>query len=86
MKQTLVPLILLVCFLHAARANRPLKDINQQENVKVSGFSQMGHSGEGEDDAWTLLEACGNEDEECLKRRMISEAHLDYIYTQHHKP
>lgn len=30
------------------------------------------------------VEAEGDE-EECLKRRMIAEAHLDYIYTQHHK-
>lgn len=32
------------------------------------------------------MEDCGNEDEECLKRRVLAEAHLDYIYTQHHKP
>ncbi|KAK2643549.1 hypothetical protein Ddye_025312 [Dipteronia dyeriana] len=32
------------------------------------------------------MEVCDNEDEECFKRRIISEAHLDYIYTQHHKP
>ncbi|KAG8387536.1 hypothetical protein BUALT_Bualt02G0031300 [Buddleja alternifolia] len=33
------------------------------------------------------VEECENEeDEECLKRRVILEAHLDYIYTQHHKP
>ncbi|KAK4854848.1 hypothetical protein QYF36_001843 [Acer negundo] len=32
------------------------------------------------------IEACDNGDEECFKRRIISEAHLDYIYTQHHKP
>jgi len=29
---------------------------------------------------------CEDGDEECLKRRLMSEAHLDYIYTQHHKP
>ncbi|XP_019055840.1 PREDICTED: putative phytosulfokines 6 [Nelumbo nucifera] len=41
-----------------------------------------------EEDTWNLLglEKCENLDEECLKRRMISEAHLDYIYTQHHRP
>ncbi|KAL0304734.1 UNVERIFIED_CONTAM: hypothetical protein Scaly_3012200 [Sesamum calycinum] len=33
-----------------------------------------------------LEEYCQNGDEECLKRRAIAEAHLDYIYTQHHKP
>ncbi|EEF34955.1 conserved hypothetical protein [Ricinus communis] len=31
-------------------------------------------------------EVCQSEDEECFKRRMVSEAHLDYIYTQNHKP
>ncbi|KAK9921168.1 hypothetical protein M0R45_029690 [Rubus argutus] len=31
-------------------------------------------------------EECDEKDEECLKRRMVAEAHLDYIYTQHHKP
>ncbi|KAK6942661.1 Phytosulfokine [Dillenia turbinata] len=33
-----------------------------------------------------LVEACDDKDEECAKRRIIAEAHLDYIYTQHHKP
>ncbi|XP_044506763.1 uncharacterized protein LOC123226314 [Mangifera indica] len=32
------------------------------------------------------IETCENEDEECLQRRLISEAHLDYIYTQKLKP
>ncbi|KAL2331959.1 hypothetical protein Fmac_019540 [Flemingia macrophylla] len=32
------------------------------------------------------VEDCNSGDEECLKRRMTLEAHLDYIYTQHHKP
>lgn len=34
------------------------------------------------------LEDCnsGDDDEECAKRRMVAEAHLDYIYTQHRKP
>ncbi|KAJ0240381.1 putative phytosulfokines 6 [Hirschfeldia incana] len=32
-----------------------------------------------------MEEYCGVGDEECLRRRMMTEAHLDYIYTQHHK-
>ncbi|KAF7154511.1 hypothetical protein RHSIM_Rhsim01G0208400 [Rhododendron simsii] len=34
------------------------------------------------------LEDCnsGDDDEECAKRRMVAEAHLDYIYTQHRNP
>ncbi|OVA04647.1 Phytosulfokine [Macleaya cordata] len=43
-----------------------------------------------EKDAWELMgvEDCQStgDEEECFKRRMISEVHLDYIYTQHHKP
>ncbi|KAK9079144.1 hypothetical protein SSX86_000814 [Deinandra increscens subsp. villosa] len=32
------------------------------------------------------LEECESGDEDCLKRRVLADAHLDYIYTQHHKP
>lgn len=32
------------------------------------------------------MEKCEDGDVECLKRRMLADAHLDYIYTQHHKP
>ncbi|KAK3003331.1 hypothetical protein RJ639_020160 [Escallonia herrerae] len=32
------------------------------------------------------LEECDGKDEDCLSRRVAAEAHLDYIYTQHHKP
>ena len=32
------------------------------------------------------LENCHENDEICVKRRMAVEAHLDYIYTQHHNP
>ncbi|KAL1345556.1 hypothetical protein HN51_019280 [Arachis hypogaea] len=32
------------------------------------------------------VEECNSGDEECLMRRMTLEAHIDYIYTQHHKP
>lgn len=30
------------------------------------------------------LEECKEEDGECMKRRVVAEAHLDYIYTQDH--
>ncbi|KAH1130649.1 hypothetical protein J1N35_002027 [Gossypium stocksii] len=32
------------------------------------------------------VEDCDVGDDGCLKRRLISEAYLDYIYTQHRKP
>ncbi|XP_010520409.1 PREDICTED: putative phytosulfokines 6 [Tarenaya hassleriana] len=31
------------------------------------------------------MENCEEADEECLRRRMMTDAHLDYIYTQQHK-
>ncbi|KAL3628363.1 Phytosulfokine precursor protein (PSK) [Castilleja foliolosa] len=35
----------------------------------------------------TDFPSCGEEDEEsCENRRMLVEAHLDYIYTQHYQP
>ncbi|KAM2685811.1 hypothetical protein EV2_008772 [Malus domestica] len=42
----------------------------------------------GSNDLVNLMgsEECDEKDEECLRRRMIAEAHLDYIYTQNHKP
>ncbi|XP_042475491.1 putative phytosulfokines 6 [Macadamia integrifolia] len=60
------------------------------EMVKVDELVQNGGLGKEEVDAsWANLmgmEDCGDGDEDCLKRRMVAEAHLDYIYTQHHKP
>ncbi|KAH6825315.1 hypothetical protein C2S53_009919 [Perilla frutescens var. hirtella] len=32
------------------------------------------------------LEECSDKDQVCEKRRMVAEAHLDYIYTQQHHP
>ncbi|KAI3988426.1 hypothetical protein MKX01_026240 [Papaver californicum] len=52
----------------------PMVEMLAKDSMNVMGAEEDG-------------EECGNGDEECLKRRMIAEAHLDYIYTQrHHKP
>ncbi|CAL0324180.1 unnamed protein product [Lupinus luteus] len=32
------------------------------------------------------MEKCNSGDEECLVKRMSLEVHIDYIYTEHHKP
>ncbi|XP_057457273.1 putative phytosulfokines 6 isoform X2 [Lotus japonicus] len=61
----------------------------QGKNIKVDIDSEeksvLGLEG---DNFFKLLgiEHCKFGDEECLQRRMDLEAHLDYIYTQHHKP
>ncbi|KAJ6807177.1 putative phytosulfokines 6 [Iris pallida] len=53
---------------------------------------QLDHSGDDQiieaSNVMGVEEHCSDGDEECLKRRvmMISEPHLDYIYTQHQKP
>lgn len=53
---------------------------------------QEGGTGNGDELSSTLLEtttmgaeACeeGNDKDECVQRRLLLDAHLDYIYTQH---
>ncbi|KAK4396765.1 putativephytosulfokine6 [Sesamum angolense] len=58
------------------------------EKISVKGFSVEKMGSTDSFDKLMGLEECEGEgeDEECLKRRVIAEAHLDYIYTQHHKP
>ncbi|PON46016.1 Phytosulfokine [Parasponia andersonii] len=57
----------------------------------INGGSLQELEGSESVDELMGLEDCGNgehddAEEQCLKRRIIAEAHLDYIYTQHHKP
>ncbi|KAL5717134.1 Phytosulfokine precursor protein (PSK) [Ranunculus cassubicifolius] len=83
----LILLVLLVLCSHlTSAAARMLQD----DNKVVSGGLFKDSVGEEteEDDTIDLMgvEYCGNGDEECIKRRMVAEAHLDYIYTQQHKP
>ncbi|MCL7041417.1 hypothetical protein MKW94_007566 [Papaver nudicaule] len=83
---------LLISF-NPTTAFRPSKS-TMDENLTVNWLSQNGPVPETlPKDSMNLIgaeedeEECGNGDEECLKRRLIAEAHLDYIYTQrHHKP
>ncbi|XP_043723771.1 putative phytosulfokines 6 [Telopea speciosissima] len=87
--------LVLVFSRSAVAAARPLTAKHGKmvaEMVKVDNkLVQSGvlETEEVDDDSWKNLmgmEDCGNGDEACLKRRMVAEAHLDYIYTQHHKP
>ncbi|KAG8644708.1 putative phytosulfokines 6 [Manihot esculenta] len=79
-------LILLLFLFYSSKLNArhmPSKDGKEEVNLNAMMISseesllQMELMG---------LEMCENGDEECFKRRIVSEAHLDYIYTQHHKP
>ncbi|KAK9079142.1 hypothetical protein SSX86_000812 [Deinandra increscens subsp. villosa] len=92
-------LLSLIAFSHYASALRFLhikpkvsgeKTMNLDEDSIISGESISPVDPETVD--WFNLqevmglEECESGDEDCLKRRVLADAHLDYIYTQHHKP
>ncbi|XP_004497603.1 uncharacterized protein [Cicer arietinum] len=58
------------------------KELNVVDNTIPQSSTEL------KEDMQELMgsEECYEKDEECFRRRMIAEAHLDYIYTQHHKP
>lgn len=68
----------------SARLLSPKEGAEEIEGTKALAgpFTEM------KEDLSTLMGSaeCDGRDEDCLKRRMIAEAHLDYIYTQHNKP
>ncbi|GMI80921.1 PHYTOSULFOKINE 3 PRECURSOR [Hibiscus trionum] len=65
---------------------RLLLQINQvEEEVNTNGMIIQADAKEELSDL-IGAEECEEKDEECEKRRVIEEAHLDYIYTQNHKP
>ncbi|CAL1398362.1 unnamed protein product [Linum trigynum] len=53
-------------------------------SIKEEDFSTLMGAEELENTEGSVS-VCGEKDEDCLARRMVAEAHLDYIYTQHHK-
>ncbi|XP_039021068.1 putative phytosulfokines 6 isoform X2 [Hibiscus syriacus] len=65
---------------------RLLLQINHDE--KEFNTNGMITQADAEEDLSYLMgaEECEEKDEECVKRRVVQEAHLDYIYTQNHKP
>ncbi|CAK7329292.1 unnamed protein product [Dovyalis caffra] len=94
MKQSLsyrALLLFLLVLVHSSEISaRFLSSQQGQEEVKLNNISSEGTLAQIENsesiNELMGLELCHNGDEECLKRRIIAEAHLDYIYTQHHKP
>ncbi|KAJ0083857.1 hypothetical protein Patl1_30491 [Pistacia atlantica] len=93
MKQNLCFSALIILILLIFSSNTSARFILQKqglEEVKVKEFASEVSTEQVEvsESMHNLMgiEACENGDEECLKRRLISEAHLDYIYTQELKP
>ncbi|KFK24846.1 hypothetical protein AALP_AA8G032100 [Arabis alpina] len=85
--------VLFLQFSELRTAQRPLQVDKEDKGNKNSHLAWDTHD---EDKASEMAqelshlmgeERCEDNDEECMKRRMITEAHLDYIYTQsHNKP
>ncbi|XP_010452268.1 PREDICTED: phytosulfokines 2-like isoform X2 [Camelina sativa] len=88
-----VLLILQFSELRAAH-QRSLQGDNEEERNKNNNWvwakaKQADKASEMAQELSQLMgeEKCEERDEEYTKRRMITESHLDYIYTQsHHKP
>ncbi|XP_057953618.1 putative phytosulfokines 6 [Malania oleifera] len=84
-------LFLLLCLIFTARtSSRSLTTEQGPKEIELNEITS-GNSLEGAEDTdmskfQRLMgqEDCENRDEECLRRRIVLEAHLDYIYTQGH--
>ncbi|KAJ4844197.1 hypothetical protein Tsubulata_000873 [Turnera subulata] len=78
---TLFLITLLLCSTLVTYAARPEPDFHGGSLAKTQ------HQGVGADEqAEVVEESCeGDGEEECLMRRTLA-AHVDYIYTQKHKP
>ncbi|XP_047165141.1 putative phytosulfokines 6 [Vigna umbellata] len=78
-------LLLLSSFLVSPRLLQPPKG---EKEVQLNHKSVFRSSFQLNDSMEQLMgsEECFENDEGCNSRRMMVEAHLDYIYTQRHKP
>ncbi|CAI9105550.1 OLC1v1004491C2 [Oldenlandia corymbosa var. corymbosa] len=66
----------------------PILSVNHGEVEAEKKLVRVGRGDENSDSLSDLmgLERCENGDKECFERRVLAEVHLDYIYTQNHKP
>ncbi|CAL9229044.1 unnamed protein product [Arabidopsis halleri] len=81
--------LLLLQFSELIRtAQRPLQGDNEEDKGnKIDNWPSATSEMAQEFSHLMGEEKCEEMDEECMKRRMITESHLDYIYTQsHNKP
>ncbi|GAB4833472.1 hypothetical protein Ancab_031715 [Ancistrocladus abbreviatus] len=82
----LVFLVFLIVFssssLASARLLPAISELKKADDANGDGITSP--AAVSEDDIPNLMgsEKCEKEDEECLKRRIMADAHLDYIYTQ----
>ncbi|KAK3226742.1 hypothetical protein Dsin_006604 [Dipteronia sinensis] len=83
-------LLVLLILSNSISARHLLPEKQDEKEVKANGIAHPTISKEAiKEDLLNLMgseDQCDEKDEDCLNRRMIAEAHLDYIYTQNHKP
>ncbi|WOL01617.1 hypothetical protein Cni_G10334 [Canna indica] len=90
------PLVFLLLFLiilsihTSAVTSRSLQPVPKQGGLKFNeGLRQAGQDADvlADEQPWDLMgiEECKEGNEECQNGRMMYEAHLDYIYTQHRR-
>ncbi|TMW92145.1 hypothetical protein EJD97_013442 [Solanum chilense] len=72
--------LLLISYTTSARL---LPTINSQESNGIISNNPISSQVQEDFNDLMGIEECEEKDENCFKRRMIAEAHLDYIYTQH---
>ncbi|XP_021602486.2 putative phytosulfokines 6 [Manihot esculenta] len=91
MKQNSLVLLIFLSFLLLSSTSArilPPKQVGKER--RGHGITQLPGTSftEKKDDVSHLMgsevDECVEGDEECFQRRMVAEAHLDYIYTQHH--
>ncbi|TMW80824.1 hypothetical protein EJD97_014677 [Solanum chilense] len=74
--------IILLLISQTISVRLPPTIIRDNNKIEANGII---HSIPTQEDDFTNLmgmEKCEDRDEVCLNRRMVAEAHLDYIYTQ----
>ncbi|CAN6339630.1 unnamed protein product, partial [Urochloa humidicola] len=85
-------LLLLICFFHYAAAARLLPTVpplvHQESGVKVASVDGLALQNGDELSVSEMMgaeeeAACEEGNDECMQRRLLHDAHLDYIYTQH---
>ncbi|GAA0154527.1 hypothetical protein Leryth_013901 [Lithospermum erythrorhizon] len=84
-------LLLFLIFTASSLTSARLLAANHADDIKetkvTDEINSLGMVDSAESNELMGLEACESGDEaECLKRRMVEEAHLDYIYTQQLEP
>ncbi|XP_060206163.1 putative phytosulfokines 6 [Lycium barbarum] len=76
-------MVLLISYTTSARL-MPTTNFQDNKKIESNGIINPISSSQVEDlNDLMGIEECEEKDEVCFKRRMIAEAHLDYIYTQH---